>query len=379
MAFKILTETKPNVIQEQTNPAVISSPSTSEKTEIHKDKQNIFVYGFPGLYGGAGTELHHQIIVWVKMGLGVNIIPTNGGYKNEPLYKEMLDIGVRIHNFNDFSVIKQGCPVLGFCNSEFLDNLPQIYEKSKNTVFVNCMTWLFDKEKQRMKEGLIHAFLYQNKEVLDINMPKLRAINSDPSIVFADFNPYFDATKFPFIENRDDTTFNIGRISHQDTDKFAKNTLHIWDYAVAPVMKKGYMLGFGKKSEEKIGKPYDWITTYPDQNSCSQQEFYKKCHVLLQPMDTTENYPRIGFEAMSSGSILIVDNRGGWRKQVKHGVTGWLCNHERDFIYYASKMAYEPEVRKKMAVDAKKWCEELSSLESSTKSWGNVFKELNNV
>lgn len=373
MAFKILTEEAPVVIPKIQTPKVVVD---DKPVEVHKDKKNIFVYGFPGLYGGAGTELHHQIIVWVKMGLGVNIIPTNAGYKNEPLFNEMRSLDVRIHNFNDFSVIQPGSPVLGFCNAEFLDNLPKIYEKSKNTVFVNCMTWLFEKEKQRMKEGMIHAFLYQNKEVLDKNMPLLKTFNNDPSIVFADFNPYFESSKFPFIENRDDTTFNMGRISRQDADKFAKNTLHIWDYAVAPVMKKGYMLGFNKKSEEKIGKPYDWITTYTDQNHCSQQEFYKKCHVLLQPMDTTENYPRIGFEAMSSGSILIVDNRGGWRKQVKHGVTGWLCGHERDFIYYASKMAYEPEVRKQMARNAKKWCEELSSLESSTKSWEKVFKEI---
>jgi hypothetical protein len=31
---------------------------------------------------------------------------------------------------------------------------------------------------------------------------------------------------------------------------------------------------------------------------------------------------------------------------------------------------------KKMAINAKKWCEQLSSLENSTKSWTNVFTEL---
>ena len=42
---------------------------------------------------------------------------------------------------------------------------------------------------------------------------------------------------------------------------------------------------------------------------------------------------------MASGSVLIVDNRGGWRQMVEHGKTGWLCGSERDFIYYASKSA----------------------------------------
>lgn len=38
---------------------------------------------------------------------------------------------------------------------------------------------------------------------------------------------------------------------------------------------------------------------------------------------------------------------------VEHGKTGWLCDHERDFIYYASKMAYEPNQRADMAEAAR--------------------------
>ena len=336
----------------------------------------VYVYGFPGLYGGAGTELHHQIIVWCKMGMDVHIIPTNAGYKVEPLYGEMIQLGVTIHEHNKFGEIEKGSPVLGFCNSEFLDNIPSIYHYSRNPVFVNCMTWLFDKEKFWAKEGLIKAFLYQNGEVLDKVKPELYNLNPDPNIKFLEFNPYFEASKFPFIEDRDEKFFSMGHISRQDADKYSKNTLHIWEYCVAPVPKKGVILGFDKRSEEKIGKPFDWIQIYADQKGLSQQDFYKNVDIILQPSDTTENYPRIGFEAMSSGSILIVDKRGGWKKQVKHGVTGWLCDNEREFIYYASKMAFESDLRKEMAIEAKKWCNELSSLESSTKSWEKIFKEL---
>jgi len=339
--------------------------------------KKVYVYGFPSLYGGAGTELHHQIIVWCKMGMDVHIIPTNSGYKGEPLYGEMIQFGVTIHEYNKFEDIEKGCPVLGFCNSEFLDNIPSIYHYSRKPVFVNCMTWLFDKEKFWAAEGLIKGFLYQNGEVLEKNKPILQSLNTESDTKFLEFNPYFESSKFPFIEHREEASFGIGHISRQDADKFAKDTLHIWDFCVAPVPKKGLILGFDKRSEDKIGKPFDWIKTYQDQKSLNQQDFYKQCDIILQPTDTTENYPRIGFEAMASGCILIVDNRGGWRKQVKHGVTGWLCNNDREFIYYASKMAFEIDLRKQMAKEAKKWCEELSSLETSIKSWEKVFMELN--
>ena len=344
------------------------------KKDDNDSRKKVFVYGFPSKYGGAGTELHHQIIVWLKLNLHVNIIPTHSGYKNEELYGEMINIGVTVHKEHDFSVLKEGDPILGFCNSEFLDNLPEIAKHTTNTIFVNCMTWLFDMEKKRMKEGLIRCFLYQNEEVRLNNMPILRKINDDSQIKFITFKAYFDNQKFPFISERSSDFFGCGRISRQDLDKFASNTLHIYEYFVSPKFKKAKFLGFNSKCIEKIGKPYDWIETYVDQrHGCTQNQFYQHCEIVLQPTDTTENWPRIGFEAMSSGSVLIVDNRGGWRQMVEHGKTGWLCNHERDFIYYASKMAYEPNLRNEMALAARERSLILGGLEESKQSWKEIL------
>lgn len=335
----------------------------------------IFVYGFPGLYGGAGTELHHQILVWLHLGLKVHLIP-NWPPFNEPLYLEMAEAGVIIHDPNDFTVLEAGDPVLGFCNAEFLKSLPTIHQRTRRTVFINCMTWLFEQERERMSEGLIAMFLFQNEEVMKMNEPHLRTLNPDPGIRFKTFRPYFDDSKFPFIEERADDTFGCGRISRQDPDKFAANTLHIYDYFVSPRWKSGLFLGFDHRSEEKIGKPFDWIQIARDQQDVTQQKFYQHCEIVLQPTDTTENWPRIGFEAMASGSVLIVDNRGGWKQMIRHGETGWLCDHERDFIYYASKMAYEPNMRRDMAEAARIRGRELGSLEASAESWREILEEM---
>ncbi len=335
--------------------------------------KRIFVHGFPSLYGGAGTELHHQMIVWRKMGMDVHLIPTGDGFYPEGLYVELLRLGVVIHAADDWTALEPGDPVMGFCNSEFLDAIPEIRKHTKRTVFVNCMTWLFDKEKELMKEGLIAMSLYQNEEVRQKNMPLLQGLNADPSVRFMTFKPYFHSDAFPFITERTDEYFGCGRISRQDADKFARNTLQIYEYFVSPVPKRGLFLGFDHRSEEKIGKPYDWIRTARDQTEVSQQEFYKHCKIVLQPTDTTENWPRVGFEAMASGSVLIVDNRGGWRQMVEHGRTGWLCDHERDFIYYASRMAYEPHWRDDMAEAARERGLELGGLEASSASWEEVF------
>lgn len=340
---------------------------------LESKKRKLYVYGFPSLYGGAGVELHHQIPIWQSLGMEVHIIPTNAGYKNEPLYAEMLSTGVVVHRDNQFSAIERGAPVFGFCNAEFLQNLDAIREHSSNTVFLNCMTWLFPMEKQRMAEGKIRTFLYQNEDVRAAQSAILKALNPAAAVNFLPIVPHLDLARFPFIPQRPTEYFGCGRISRQDADKYARNTLHIYEYFVAPVPKRGLFLGFDQRSQQKIGRPYDWIRTALDQNQCSQQEFYRHCEIVLQPSDTTENWPRVGLEAMASGSILIVDNRGGWRRQIEHGVTGWLCDHERDFIYYASKMAYEPELRSQMALRARDRVELLAGAAASAQSWNGVF------
>lgn len=215
----------------------------------HPSMERIFVYGFPGLYGGAGTELHHQIIAWQHLGLKVHLIPTNEGFPREPLFEEMIRRGVKVHLPHDFRVLEPEDAILGFCNAEFLAMLPEIIQRTRRTVFLNCMTWLFDKEKECMARGEIGMFLYQNENVRQKHMPELRALNPDAEARFLTFRPYFENSLFPYVEERSQEHFGCGRISRQDADKFAANTLHIYEYFVSPKWKRGLFLGFDQRSE----------------------------------------------------------------------------------------------------------------------------------
>jgi hypothetical protein len=281
----------------------------------------LYIVGFPSLYGGAGAELYHQVRVWETLGVTLHFIPTQKNVRKAALYGEMTERGHMIHDAYDWSVIPEGAPVISFCNEDFLAALPEIRRRTRRTVFVNCMTWLFGKEKEAMSRGDIALFLYQNDKVWQNVMPRLRALNGDPSVRFMTFRPYFDSAAFPYV----------------------------------------------------AGKPPDWVETFHDQKALPQQEFYRRCHIVLQPTDTTENWPRVGFEAMASGSVLIVDKRGGWEQMIEHGRTGWLCESPGDFIAYASKMAWEPHYREDMAAAARERGLALGGLGASLESWRQVF------
>ncbi|WP_430454579.1 glycosyltransferase [Rhodopirellula europaea] len=300
----------------------------------------ICVVGFPSRLGGADTELDHQIRVWQHLGLKVHLIHTAQLDHNCHLMR-MSERGCVIHAPCDWNACT-GKHVISYCNAGFLENLEEISSKAKSTTFVNCMTWLFEKEKDCHRRGLIDFFVYQTDHAMDKVAHDLRTLN--PNYRPHKIKPYFHLDEFPMIDGRDEDTFRFGRLSRSDPAKFHPSQLWIYEAMVAPVLKSGVMLGVDAGIRAKIGHEPDWIRAYPP-GELSAQEVYRHSHCIIQATETYENLPRIGFEAMASGCLLIVDDRGGWRELVQHGKTGFLCSDERAFVYYSSRAAYESNER----------------------------------
>jgi glycosyltransferase involved in cell wall biosynthesis len=336
----------------------------------------LFSYGFPGLYGGAATELHHQIYAWLEIPeVQVCIIPNMVGYKNEPLYQEMLDLGVEIYEPHQFEVISKEDSIINFCSSTFLQKAEEIFSHTKRTMFVNCMTFLFDAEKECHKNGFIAHSLYQRPQVLEDHRYQLESLGSRAN--FHHFVPYFYEKDYQFLL-KDGEYINIGRISRDAADKYTRLNTLIYEGIHAPKWKRGHFLGFGPYAQSVTGPLPKWITGYLNHNKFPVKEFYNTVDFIVQPTKTKENWPRIGLEAMYSGVPLVVDNRGGWQYMIEHGVTGYLCNHERDFMYYGSKLAYEPDTRERIADAAYQRARELSGLELSVSSWRRIFEQVYN-
>jgi glycosyltransferase involved in cell wall biosynthesis len=338
--------------------------------------KELCVVGHPSKLGGADTELEHQIRLWREMGVDVYLCHTSGFDNRANIMKQqMLDLGckyIESRSWKDLS----GMNVISFCNGQFLANIEEIKKYAKSTTFVNCMTWNFEKELKAHENGLIDFFLYQTQHQFDRVSVKLKAISSTYRPLF--FNPYFDSSDFPFIERGDSEYFKFGRISRGDADKYNKHQIWIWETMTAPVLKKGTVLGWDNRAICKLGTLPSYITGYGE-GAITQQELYKECDIIIMSTDTYENLPRVGFEAMSSGSVLIVDNKGGWRVLVEDGKTGWLCNDQREFIYKCSRSAFEINETNDLRFAARNKLINEWGKDNSSNSWENVFKEWSKI
>lgn len=352
----------------------------------------ICVIGHPSFCGGADTELYDQIKCWHKMGIQVYICHT------APIYGSLLNIQKDlIENYNCKYITPrqwqflEGMHCISFCNGEFLKNIHYIKKHAKTTTFVNCMTWNFHVEVKAQSKGLIDFHLYQTQHAFDKVSVQLKKFKDYKPILF---NPYFDSSKFKYINNRPNDHFRFGRISRADMQKYSHDQFIIYDKIKSKVPKSGVVLGWNhltehktnikpsdiieKKINNKVAKFYKNYIQLCSEGFISQQDFYNFCDVLILNADTFENLPRVGFECMASGTILVVNNRGGWTLQVKNEETGFLCDTSEDFINKSTFLANNPGKKEEIREASYKYLEDNWGLEKSMKSWDLVFKQVSN-
>ena len=341
----------------------------------------IGVAGFPSQLGGADTELDHQISVWSKMGLEIHLVHT-GKELDANLRKIAIDLetrpGVKIHEPRDWKRFK-GMPVISYCNDVFLKSLNDIREFASEIWWVNCMSWVFDSERDAQRAGLIDAHIYQTSRNMARIGAELGSLQEGHPWNGYLVPPYFDASRFEFCAQKhvDPEAFTFCKINREDVDKYHPSIWWLYNTMVAPQLKEGIVMGYNpERMDQKCGPPPNFVECLRA-GARPVTEIYERSLALIHWADPrqTENLPRVAFEAMATGTILIGDNRGGFCDQLQDGVTGWLCSSDREFVYKASRCAFEMDERIEMAIAARDDLETNWGMEAAMNNWENFFNE----
>ena len=316
----------------------------------------IFVLGYPGDMGGANTECWHTIKLWRHFGLEVHLIPTWGA---DPAWKERLDaIGCVTHcvapgNLEEVPDL-EGAVTVGFCNSEYILQGPNLRKLGCRMIWVNCMTFMFDYEKKFFEEyGPADAMIYQSEFQRNEIESRLGHCGYDKSsghLIRGAFD--YEEWEFAPQSHEPGSPFVIGRAARPDLDKWSSNTWKIYG-AIQYAQRKALMLGMDDRTFEKLGPAPDWASCLRPMGIPVRQ-YYRCLHCLL-PVNggARENWPRAGLEAFASGVPVVAQCEWGWQEMIEHGVTGFLGNDDQELAHYAAMLAYDEPLRMRMIENAR--------------------------
>jgi glycosyltransferase involved in cell wall biosynthesis len=337
--------------------------------------REIWIAGYPGFYGGADTELDHNIDLWRARNVEVHLVPL---VKPDDGMKQLCDKrGCITHRYE--TGIFNNRVVASFCNGGFLQKLPEIIEAGRPqcVIWFNCMTWTFPEEITAHANGWIdlHGFVsdYQRK-MLKPALEKHRAVRE-----LHGYKPFYDINNasqpLAFRYHPPEQYFAVGRVSRDDASKFAEDTWSIFQKVCAPIPKKVFILGYGENAHAKCGPPpdgLDWQTWSP--NAVPVRNIFGKLHALIHKTGgSRESYGRIIPEAYAAGVPVIVENDFAFPELVIDGITGYLCRSSDEMSFRASELAFDESRRRRIIESAREHLlNHIASSDSCWKAWEAV-------
>ena len=341
------------------------------------DLQEIWIAGYPSFYGGADTELFHNILLWHKIGIVVNLVPISS-----IVDKKMRDTcdGLGCHTHEYKKDIFKDKIVLSFCNGSFLDELGDIvaYGKPKKIIWFNCMTRLFEKEILAHQNDWIDQFGFVSRYQESVLRPQLEKYGEVKK--FEGYKPYFDYDSVKFEYRDPGDCFTVGRISRDDGTKYSTDMWKIFDKVCVPKRKKVFVLGFGENARKKCGDPpigLDCRVCEPC--AIDTGEFYRNVNCVIHKTGgSRESYGRFVLECYAYGVVPIVEKAYAFPEIVVDGVTGYTCETSDEMSFRASQLAFNENLRKTMIFNGRMNLEKiLCSFEDCVKPWKRLTRRIN--
>ena len=310
--------------------------------------RELWVAGFPGFWGGADTELDHQIDLLRRCGVAVHLVPM---FAADPAaQRSAIERGCIVHPYADDVFADR--VVVSFCNRNFLPSLARIMAAGPpaRVVWLNCMTWPYHGLLDAHAAGWIDDYGFVSAYQRACLLPALEAVA--PVRTFA-YRPYFNLERIAWRYRAWDGSYRIGRISRDDASKFAPDTWRTFNRVLVPpgLRKEVRVLGFGERARAAIGLPPAGldVRSWPC-NASDTTVFFRGLDTMIHKTGTSrESYCRVLVEAYAHGVVPIVEADFAFPELVVPGETGFMTSDSDEMSYLASVLAHEPRLHRRMA------------------------------
>jgi hypothetical protein len=308
---------------------------TATATNSPSDKTmttHVYFIGYPSEVGGANTECWHWLKLMRRFGMTVTVVPTWRG--NEEWDKRIREIGCKILVPTDRTFpVPDDSVCVSFCNAHFESKAHQLQARDCRIIYVPCMSYLNGTlVNHHEKYGPFDHYVFQSKSQQNWLCGPLSEFGVKPGQCHV-IHGAFDWTEFEYRPRRSwpGKEFVVGRLSRPDAFKFSFRTWELFGKIRQEIPGlRVRIMGWHDRVAEHVGEPPEWAEVMPAKTEPAG-EFLQSLHCMCQvggdawdEARSTENWPRVGLEAMAAGVPIVAEKRGGWPEMIEHGETGML-------------------------------------------------------
>lgn len=316
--------------------------------------------------GGCGPELLGAIELLRSRNVPVRcIVPEEDPIVRSDRADFLRGLGCTVVNYRPGLFEK--CNVLmSFGEDQMFDYMREYSDRPKWVVWSSCMSYVVDVEMQAHKDGLIDEYFFQTEANGDLVGPQLvNQIGKGTKIAHRKnyriyINP--DSEYMPLsAPEKSKETFRVVRATRDDAEKWDEGSWRMYGGVLCPSHKSVQVevAGWGENAADKVGNPCDpsskWsgylnVALHPHiSDPIEMAAFYGRAHVLLHYYPMVESFGIATTQAMLCGAVPIAADSQGFREQITHGETGFLCNSPDEAAYYASMLAFDDERWERMS------------------------------
>ena len=334
-----------------------------------------YIAGYPHHVGGAGQHLWGLIRAWRSIGIDVVLLAKAGRKKD--WHSRLEELGVRFAPAKkQWEAVGEGDIVGAWCSKTFCKRAVKFHERGCRLVWNGCMTYAMADELP------VHATFRFDRVVVNSSYGESRlrpllekAYEYDPSHIvriptafWADeweFNPYHGP-------------FTIGRLSRATEDKYDPSLWRMYGRIRDTLSGncKARVMAWNEALEQMRGKPPKWVECLKAKTEDAETFLHSLSALVFFNGSAKENRSRVVFESMACGVPVIVKNECGFREQITHGETGFLCEDECHAVECAVRLARDEEFRLRIARQARENLPNIADNHAIAEAWRTLLEGL---
>jgi hypothetical protein len=362
---------------------------------------NLYWFNWPSPIGGADTKFWHLLSL-LREEWNITVIPNDGRYLETPWYGLLREMGLCVQLPSELPPVLEGWAV-SLCNGPFLDTglARDMKQRGLRIAWSSEMMWHFPGERAAIEEGLLDTILYVSpvqRAALEPGYLEMtgaseaqvetdglsgRLVGSKGHLRWIMTGNYIDPTQFPFRQRgawrEEGRPFTVGRLSRPDPSKFPDNFPKFYERLGLETPYQFRVMGWSEDlsarwCEHDFGAAWDLVPAA----SQPTVDFLHSLDVLVYNTSPRfqESWGRAVVEAMLTGAPPILPRGAGHHLQelVEHGVSGFLCETEREFGQRTRQLQADPELLATMSAAARHHAEHrLCNAVEHRAWWRRVF------